>query len=135
MFRKKQRHDQKQYELQVNIAYEDDTYSCIFITGDKLLPLSNFFVHVDKDEKILHIYNKYTSGDKSVMNLLSRTFIDEVKRGLKIKRGKYDVYLYMPPISNNQISISVYSYKEDDFISRNKSKEYFKFKEMAEDNL
>jgi len=135
LFRKRRNYNQEQFEMQINLMLEDDIYSCIFITGDNQLPLANFFVHVDKDEKILHIYNQYVSGEKTVMNLLSRPFIDEVKKGLKIKRGKYDVYLYMPPVNSNNILLATYGYKADGFIGRSKAKEYKKFIEMAEEHV
>lgn len=95
--------------------------------------VSAFNVYVDKENEILHIFDPlgegYLKQARSIVNTVSKQFIDELRKALKIKRAKYDVYIYMHPKSELDITPfkSAYSYNADDFMGIEETKvfDYF----------
>lgn len=96
---------------------------------------SAFNVYVDKENKILHIFDPlgegYLKHARSVINTVSQQYIDELRKALKVKRGKYDVYIYMHPVHDVTSFKSAYSYQLDDFIGIDETKEFDYFKELG----
>lgn len=96
---------------------------------------SVYNVYVDKENKILHIFDPlghgYLNHARSVINTVSQQYIDELRKALKVKRGKYDVYIYMHPVHDVTSFKSAYSYKLDDFIGIDETKEFNYFKELG----
>lgn len=92
---------------------------------------SAFNVYVDKENQILHIFDPlgegYLNHARSIINTISKQFIDELRKAIKTKRAKYDVYIYMHPVHDVTCFQSAYSYKLDDFvgIEKNKVFDYF----------
>lgn len=92
---------------------------------------SAFNVYVDKENKILHIFDPlgegYLKHARSVINTISTEFIDELRKELKAKSAKYDVYIYMHPVHDVTCFQSAYSYKLDEFVGIEKDKvfDYF----------
>lgn len=93
---------------------------------------SAFNVFVDKENKILHIFDPlgegYKKSTRSVINTITTVFIDELRKAIKAKRAKYDVYIYMHPVHDVTCFQSAYSYKLDEFvgIEENKVFDYFR---------
>lgn len=89
---------------------------------------SVFNVYVDKENEILHIFDPlgegYLKHARSIVNTVSKQFIDELRKAIKVKRAKYDVYIYMHPIHDVTCFKSAYSYKSDDFIGIDNKKEF-----------
>lgn len=92
---------------------------------------SAFNVYVDKENKILHIFDPlgegYLKHARSVINTISTEFIDELRKELKAKRDKYDVYIYMHPVHDVTCFQSAYSYKLDEFVGIEKDKVFDHF--------
>jgi len=93
-----------------------------------------FNVYVDKENKIIHLYDPFQNNTTSVINLLSESFIKGICDKMKLKAKQYEVYTYMPPINEQSAHITAYDYKEKGFYTWDKEKCFEYFIEVAERN-
>ncbi|MDK9847701.1 hypothetical protein P1A20_14065 [Staphylococcus equorum] len=132
-----------QYLSQHNISIvetEVKKSNCPILVGycnpsDRFLSRVEFNIYIDKEEKIIHLYDPLNNHTTSLINKVNESFVKELCKSLNLNVNEYEIYIYTIPVHSENPFTRAYNYENNQFYNLDDKKMFTYFYEQAKNEL